>query len=333
MATNDFEGRERRWAGISRALTEHGLSDLAQAEELLLKRGVDARAIVQSIQPISFENACWAYVLGGAIAVRRNASTAADIAEAIGVGLQAFCVPGSVSDHRQIGLGHGSVAARLLREETRCFAFVAGHESFAAGEGAIGIALSANKVRQTPLKVMLLGLGKDAGYIIARIKGFTYIHTEWDHKAQALSVHGRRVFSKGQMGAVECYGADEVEEGVAIMIDQQVDIAITGNATNMSRFQHPVMGTYKRWCNQHERQFFAIASGGGTGRTVNPDENGAGPASYGLTDTVGRMYCDVQFAGSSSVPAHVDMMGFVGMGNNPMVGATVSLAVALKRAA
>lgn len=330
---NNFEGRERRWAGISKALTEHGFIDLAQAEELLLKRGVDARAIVRSIQPICFENACWAYVLGGAIAVRRNASTAADIAEAIGTGLQAFCVPGSVSDHRQIGLGHGNVAARLLREETRCFAFVAGHESFAAGEGAIGIALSANKVRHTPLKVILLGLGKDAGYIIARIKGFTYVHTEWDHKTRSLSALGCRVFSKGQMGVVECYGADEVEEGVAIMIEQQVDIAITGNATNMSRFQHPVMGTYKRWCNQHQRQFFAIASGGGTGRTVNPDENGAGPASYGITDTVGRMYCDVQFAGSSSVPAHVDMMGFVGMGNNPMVGATVSLAVALKRAA
>lgn len=328
----DFEGRERRWAGISRALNEHGLASLEQAEELLLKSGVDARAIVRSIQPISFENATWAYVLGAAIAMKRSATGAAEIAEAIGEGLQAFCVPGSVADHRQIGLGHGSVAGRLLREQTKCFAFVAGHESFAAAEGAIGIARSANKVRETPLKVILLGLGKDAGYIIARMNGFTYVHTEWNHKAQALTMMGRRVFSKSNLAQVECYGADEVEEGVAIMVDQQVDIAITGNATNMSRFQHPVMGTYKKWCHQNGRNFFAVASGGGTGRTVNPDENGAGPASYGITDTVGRMYGDVQFAGSSSVPAHVDMMGFVGMGNNPMVGATVALAVALKQA-
>lgn len=329
----EFEGRERRWASISRTLDEHGLSSLAEAETLLLERGVDARALVRSIQAISFDNAAWAYVLGGALAVKRSAGSAAEIAEAIGAGLQAFCVPGSVADHRQIGLGHGRVAARLLGEETRCFAFVAGHESFAAAEGAIGIAQYANKVREVPLKVLLLGLGKDAGYIIARINGFTYVHTEWDHKAQQLSFQGRKVFSKSYTGTVECFGADEVEEGVGVMIDQKVDIAITGNATNMSRFQHPVMGTYKKWCNQNGRPFFAVASGGGTGRTVNPDENGAGPATYGITDTVGRMYCDVQFAGSSSVPAHVDMMGFVGMGNNPMVGATVALAVALKRAA
>jgi hypothetical protein len=325
----EFEGKDRRWDGISALLAAHELESLEAAETLALARGVDVRGLVRRIQPICFDNACWAYVLGAAVALRRKVRAPAEIAAAVGEGLQAFCVPGSVSDHRQIGWGHGHLAARLLSEETRCFAFVAGHESFAAAEGAIGIANSANQVRKNPLKVILNGLGKDAGYIIARINGFTYVHTEWDHDSRELSVLNRKVFSQGPRGVVECYGADEVEEGVAIMIDQGVDIAITGNATNMSRFQHPVMGTYKRWCLQNERDFFAVASGGGTGRTVNPDENGAGPASYGLTDTVGRMYCDVQLAGSSSVPAHVDMMGFIGMGNNPMVGATVALAVAL----
>lgn len=329
VTTSKFEGKERRWDGISAVLKAHDLESLEAAESLAASRGVDVRALVRRIQPICFENACWAYVLGAGIALRKNLRSPAEIAAAVGEGLQAFSVPGSVADHRQIGLGHGNLAARLLSEDTRCFAFVAGHESFAAAEGAIGIANSANKVRKAPLKVILNGLGKDAGYIIARMNGFTYVHTEWDHAKRELTVMNRKVFSQGPKAVVECYGADEVEEGVAIMVHEAVDIAITGNATNMSRFQHPVMGTYKKWCLQHDRTFFAVASGGGTGRTVNPDENGAGPASYGLTDTIGRMYCDVQLAGSSSVPAHVDMMGFVGMGNNPMVGATVALAVAL----
>jgi hypothetical protein len=325
----EIEGFDRRRDGVQATLTKYGLSNLSEADALLKTRNIDAMDLVRQIQPISFENARWAYVLGGAIAVVRGVTYAADVAETIGEGLQAFCVPGSVADHRKIGLGHGSLAARLLSEETRCFAFVAGHESFAAAEGAIGIANSANRVRKNRLQVILNGLGKDAGYIISRINGFTYVHTEWDHAKRQLSVLSEKRFTKGPRSEILCFGADEVEEGVAVMIHNEVDVAITGNATNMSRFQHPVMGTYKRWCIEAGRDFFAVASGGGTGRTVNPDENGAGPASYGLTDTVGRMYADAQFAGSSSVPAHVDMMGFVGMGNNPMVGATVSLAVAI----
>lgn len=329
----EIEGFERRRDSVQAALAASGLSTLQDADALLKARNIDTAELVRKIQPICFENACWAYVLGGAIAVARGVTDAAEIAETIGEGLQAFCVPGSVADHRKIGLGHGSLAARLLSEKTHCFAFVAGHESFAAAEGAIGIANSANRVRKTRLQVILNGLGKDAGYIISRINGFTYVHTEWDHAKRELSILGERRFTQGPRAEILCFGADEVEEGVAIMIHNQVDVSITGNATNMSRFQHPVTGTYKRWCIQNGRDFFAVASGGGTGRTVNPDENGAGPASYGLTDTVGRMYADAQFAGSSSVPAHVDMMGFVGMGNNPMVGATVSLAVAICQAA
>lgn len=325
----EIEGYERRRNTIDATLSQHGLVSLDDADALLKSHNVDAAVLVRKIQPICFDNACWAYVLGGAIAVSRGLKDAAGIAEAIGLGLQAFCVPGSVADHRKIGLGHGSLAARLLSEKTQCFAFVAGHESFAAAEGAIGIANSANLVRSTPLRVILNGLGKDAGYIISRINGFTYVSTEWDHGSRELKILGERRFTKGPRAEILCFGADEVEEGVAIMIHNKVDVSITGNATNMSRFQHPVTGTYKRWCIQNGVDFFAVASGGGTGRTVNPDENGAGPASYGLTDTVGRMYADAQFAGSSSVPAHVDMMGFIGMGNNPMVGATVSLAVAI----
>lgn len=328
----EFEGAERRRVGIGAVLNKYGLNSLEEANDVLLARGVDAPALVRKVQRISFENACWAYVLGGAIAVQKKSNTPAGIAKAIGEGLQAFCVPGSVSDHRQIGLGHGELAARLLSDDTRCFAFVAGHESFAAAEGAIGIANSANQVRRERLKVILNGLGKDAAYIISRINGFTYIKTEWGHASRKLSILERKSFSQGLKAAIECYGADEVEEGVAIMIHEGVDVSITGNATNMSRFQHPVSGTYKRWCLANNRRYFAVASGGGTGRTVNPDDNGAGPASYGITDTVGRMYADAQFAGSSSVPAHVDMMGFIGMGNNPVVGATVSLAVAIAKA-
>lgn len=330
---DEIEGFERRRDGIRDKLLSIGLDDLRDADQLLRSRGIDTASLVRGIQPICFENACWAYILGGAVAVARGINDAPRIAEAIGEGLQAFCVPGSVADHRKIGLGHGSLAARLLSEETNCFAFVAGHESFAAAEGAIGIANYANRVRSSRLRVILNGLGKDAGYIISRINGFTYVHTEWDHATRTLAILGERRFTQGARSEILCFGADEVEEGVAIMIHNEVDVSITGNATNMSRFQHPVTGTYKNWCKLNGRSFFAVASGGGTGRTVNPDENGAGPASYGLTDTVGRMYADAQFAGSSSVPAHVDMMGFVGMGNNPMVGATVALAVAICQAA
>lgn len=275
----EIEGFERRREGVESALAACGLANLADADALLKARKIDVSELVRSIQPICFENACWAYTLGAAIAVSREIVDAAKIAEAIGEGLQAFCVPGSVADHRKIGLGHGSLAARLLTEKTRCFAFVAGHESFAAAEGAIGIAYSANRVRETRLQVILNGLGKDAGYIISRINGFTYVHTEWDHATRQLSVVGEKRFSKGPRSEILCFGADEVEEGVAIMIHNEVDVSITGNATNMSRFQHPVTGTYKCWCLQNGRDFFAVASGGGTGRTVNPDENGAGPMS------------------------------------------------------
>jgi hypothetical protein len=326
-----FEGMERRRLGIGQALERHHLAGLEDCRDLLRSRGVDACAIVRGIQPICFEDACWAYVLGGAIALRQGLTSATGIAQAIGEGLQAFCIPGSVADRRNVGIGHGRLAARLLAEETRCLAFVAGHESFAAAEGAIGIVQSANQVRHDPLKVILNGLGKDAAYVIARINGFTYVHTEFDHSGGSLRTIAKRAFSNAERAEVDCYGADDVEEGVAIMVAAGVDVSITGNSTNMTRFQHPVSGTYKKWTIDNGRKYFAVASGGGTGRTVHPDDNGAGPASYGLTDTVGRMYADAQFAGSSSVPAHVEMMGFIGMGNNPMVGATVAVAVAIAK--
>jgi hypothetical protein len=327
-----FEGIDRRRASIGKCLEANGLQSLEEARALLAGRGVDVFAIVRGVQAICFDDACWAYVLGGAIALRKGSPAAEDIAEAIGEGLQAFCIPGSVADHRRVGLGHGRLAGKLLNENTGCFALLAGHESFAAAEGAIGIVNSANKVRKQPLQVILNGLGKDAAYIISRINGFTYVRTQYDYRSGDLAVVEQRVFSKGPRAAVRCYGADDVQEGVAIMIRESVDVSITGNSTNMTRYQHPVAGTYKKWCTDNGKAYFSVASGGGTGRTVHPDDNGAGPASYGLTDTVGRMHCDAQFAGSSSVPAHVEMMGFVGMGNNPMVGATVSLTVAIAQA-
>ncbi len=327
-----FENKELRMPAITACLQANGIASLEDARARVQARGVDPFALVRGIQAICFDDACWAYTLGAAVAVARGEKEAPAIAEAIGEALQAFCLPGSVADHRKVGLGHGRLAARLLHEETGCFAFLAGHESFAAAEGAIGIAQSANKVRKTPLRVILNGLGKDAAYIISRINGFTYVRTEYDYAAETLAIKEERAFSAGPRAAVRCYGADDVPEGVAVMVSEKVDVCITGNSTNMTRFQHPVAGTYKKWCGDNGRNFFAVASGGGTGRTVHPDDNGAGPASYGLTDTVGRMYCDAQFAGSSSVPAHVEMMGFLGMGNNPMVGATVALAVAVSQA-
>lgn len=327
-----FEGIERRREEIAKSLHANGLQSLEEARSLLEGHGVDAYSIVRGIQSICFDDACWAYILGGAIALRKGLTKAADIAEAIGEGLQAFCVPGSVAAHRKVGLGHGKLAGMLLKEETKCFALLAGHESFAAAEGAIGIVNSANKVRTEPLKVILNGLGKDAAYIISRINGFTYIRTQYNYDKGQLEVLEKRPFSQGLRSAVYCYGADDVEEGVAIMRHESVDVSITGNSTNMTRFQHPVAGTYKKWCMEQGKTYFSVASGGGTGRTVHPDDNGSGPASYGLTDTLGRMHSDAQFAGSSSVPAHVEMMGFIGMGNNPMVGATVALAVAISQA-
>lgn len=327
-----FEGYDRRRDNINACLNSYGIGSLENAEGLLKDRGINAHSIVRGIQSICFDDACWAYVLGGAVAVKKGAATAPDIAEAIGEGLQAFCIPGSVASHRQVGVGHGRLASMLLKDETKCFAFLAGHESYAAAEGAIGIVNSANKVRKQPLQVILNGLGKDAAYIIARINGFTYVRTQFDYKTGELTIVDERAFSQGIRAAVRCYGADDVQEGVAIMIREGVNVSITGNSTNMTRYQHPVAGTYKKWCNDNGQTYFSVASGGGTGRTVHPDDNGAGPASYGLTDTLGRMHCDAQFAGSSSVPAHVEMMGYIGMGNNPMVGATVAMAVAISQA-
>ena len=324
-----FEGMERRMAGIEACLRENGLDSLEAAEALCKEHGIDVAAIVKGVQPIAFENAVWAYTLGTAIALKKGARTAADAAEAIGLGLQAFCVPGSVADQRKVGLGHGNLGAMLLREETKCFCFLAGHESFAAAEGAIGIARSANKVRKEPLRVILNGLGKDAAYIISRINGFTYVSTDFDVATGTRKVTGERKFSDGERAAVKCYGANDVLEGVEIMKHEGVDVSITGNSTNPTRFQHLVAGTYKKWAVENGRNYFSVASGGGTGRTLHPDNVAAGPASYGLTDTMGRMHSDAQFAGSSSVPAHVEMMGFLGMGNNPMVGATVAVAVAV----
>ena len=327
-----FEGYERRIEKINAALAQHGIKSLEAADEMLKAKGVDVRSIVMGIQPIAFENAVWAYTLGAAIAITKGVKSAAEAAEAIGEGLQAFCIPGSVADQRQVGLGHGNLGAMLLREETACFAFLAGHESFAAAEGAIGIARTANKVRQKPLQVILNGLGKDAAYIISRINGFTYCETDYNQYTGELAIVSTKAFSQGERASVRCYGADDVNEGVAIMRHEQVDVSITGNSTNPTRFQHPVAGTYKKWCMENGKKYFSVASGGGTGRTLHPDNMAAGPASYGMTDTMGRMHSDAQFAGSSSVPAHVEMMGLIGMGNNPMVGATVAVAVAVAQA-
>ncbi len=327
-----FEGYDRRIAKIEKALKEYGIASLEDAKKVCLDKGVDVDTIVRGIQPIAFDNAVWAYTLGAAIAIKKGAKDAAEAAELIGVGLQAFCIPGSVADQRDVGIGHGNLAAMLLREETKCFCFLAGHESFAAAEGAIGIAKTANKVRKEPLRVILNGLGKDAAYIISRINGFTAVETEYNYYTGELKIVSEKAFSTGPKAAVKCYGADDVSEGVAIMIREGVDVSITGNSTNPTRFQHPVAGTYKKWAIENGRKYFSVASGGGTGRTLHPDNMGAGPASYGMTDTMGRMHGDAQFAGSSSVPAHVEMMGLIGMGNNPMVGASVAVAVAISQA-
>ena len=328
----NFEGYERRIDKINAFLAEKGVKDLDEARDICLGKGVDVAAIVRGIQPIAFENAVWAYTLGAANAIRSGVKTAAEAAEKIGEGLQAFCVPGSVADQRKVGLGHGNLAAMLLREETKCFCFLAGHESFAAAEGAIGIARTANKVRKEPLRVILNGLGKDAAQIIARINGFTYVKTQFDYFTGELKVVETIPYSDGPRAEVNCYGADDVREGVAIMWHENVDISITGNSTNPTRFQHPVAGTYFKERVLAGKKYFSVASGGGTGRTLHPDNMAAGPASYGMTDTMGRMHSSAQFAGSSSVPAHVDMMGLIGMGNNPMVGATVACAVAVNAA-
>jgi len=328
-----FEGYERRISKINAVLAEYGIKDLAEARQMALDAGVDVYAIVKDVQPICFENACWAYIAGAAVALKKGQKKAVEIASTLGIGLQSFCIPGSVAEHRKVGIGHGNLAARLLSEETKCFAFLAGHESFAAAEGAIGIAKSANRVRTAPLRVILNGLGKDAAYIISRVNGFTYVKTQYDYIDSTLNIVLEKAFSDGERAKVRCYGADDVREGVAINHLELVDVSITGNSTNPTRFQHPVAGTYKKECLELGRKYFSVASGGGTGRTLHPDNMAAGPASYGMTDTMGRMHCDAQFAGSSSVPAHVEMMGFIGMGNNPMVGASVAVAVALQQAA
>lgn len=328
----EFEGKERRIDKINAVLAEYGIQDLEQAKSLCDEKGVDVAKIVKGIQPIAFENAVWAYTMGAALAIKKGIKEASQVAEMLGVGLQAFCVPGSVADQRKVGLGHGNLAAMLLSETSKCFCFLAGHESFAAAEGAIGIARSANKVRQEPLRVILNGLGKDAAYIISRINGFTFVETKYDYYTGKLNIVSEKAFSNGDKAKVKCYGADDVSEGVAIMIHEGVDVSITGNSTNPTRFQHPVAGTYKKWATENGRKYFSVASGGGTGRTLHPDNVAAGPASYGMTDTMGRMHSDAQFAGSSSVPAHVEMMGLIGMGNNPMVGASVAVAVAVAEA-
>ena len=324
-----FEGKERRIQKINECMENFGIKSLKEAKEICQNKGVFPQDIVKEVQPIAFENAAWAYTLGCAIAINQRAKTASQAAELIGVGLEAFCIPGSVAEQRQVGLAHGRLASRLLNEETKCFAFLAGHESFAAAEGAIGIAKAANKVRKTPLRVILTGLGKDAAYIISRINGFTYVKTEYNFFKDELKVLEERAFSQGERAAVRCFGANDVLEGVAILKHEGVDISITGNSTNPTRFQHLVAGTYKKWAMENNKKYFSVASGGGTGRTLHPDNVAAGPASYGLTDSMGRMHSDAQFAGSSSVPAHVEMMGLIGMGNNPMVGATVACAVAV----
>ncbi len=327
-----FEGYERRINKINDTLKEYGFSSLEDAAVLCESKGIHVETIVKGVQPIAFDNASWAYTLGCAIALKKGVKSAAEAAEVIGIGLQAFCIPGSVAEHRKVGLGHGNLAAMLLREETKCFCFLAGHESFAAAEGAIGIARTANKVRKEPLRVILNGLGKDAAYIISRINGFTYVETDYNFYTDELKVVREISYSKGDKSKVRCYGANDVLEGVAIMKKENVDVSITGNSTNPTRFQHLVAGTYKKWSYENNKKYFSVASGGGTGRTLHPDNMGAGPASYGLTDSMGRMHGDAQFAGSSSVPAHVEMMGLIGMGNNPMVGATVACAVAVEEA-
>ena len=328
----NFEGYERREAKILGVLKEYGISSIDECNKICDEKGIDPYTIVQETQPICFENAKWAYTVGAAIAIKSGCKKAADAAAMIGVGLQSFCVPGSVAENRKVGLGHGNLGKMLLSEETECFCFLAGHESFAAAEGAIKIALNANKVRTKPLRVILNGLGKDAAYIISRINGFTYVKTEFDPYTETVKVVEKKPFSNDPRAAVNCYGADNVPEGVAIMKLENVGVSITGNSTNPTRFQHPVAGTYKKWCVENGKNYFSVASGGGTGRTLHPDNMAAGPSSYGMTDTMGRMHSDAQFAGSSSVPAHVEMMGLIGMGNNPMVGATVAVAVAVEEA-
>jgi len=327
-----FESYDRRIGKINSVLNSYGIKDIDEAKAICDSKGIDPYTICKETQPICFENAAWAYVVGAAIAIKKGSKNAAEAAEAIGEGLQAFCIPGSVADDRKVGLGHGNLAAMLLRDDTKCFAFLAGHESFAAAEGAIKIAEKANKVRKEPLRVILNGLGKDAAMIISRINGFTYVQTDFDYYTGELKVVREKAYSDGLRAKVKCYGANDVREGVAIMMAEGVDVSITGNSTNPTRFQHPVAGTYKKECNAIGRKYFSVASGGGTGRTLHPDNMAAGPASYGMTDTMGRMHSDAQFAGSSSVPAHVEMMGFLGMGNNPMVGATVAVAVAVEEA-
>jgi hypothetical protein len=327
-----FESYERRIGQIKPVLEQYGLGSLEEARKLCEDKGVDIYTIVKEIQPICFENVCWAYILGGAIAIKKGEKKAVDIACSLGIGMQAFCIPGSVADDRKVGIGHGNLASMLLREETKCFAFLAGHESFAAAEGAIGLARSANKARKEPLRVILNGLGKDAAQIISRINGFTYVQTKFDYATGKVDIVREIPYSQGEKAKVRCYGADDVREGVAINHLEGVDVSITGNSTNPTRFQHPVAGTYKKERTLQGKPYFSVASGGGTGRTLHPDNMAAGPASYGMTDTMGRMHSDAQFAGSSSVPAHVEMMGFLGMGNNPMVGASVAVAVALEQA-
>ncbi len=327
-----FESYERRINQINKCLNDNGIASIEDAEKLCKSYGLDVYNLVKGIQTICFENACWAYTVGAALALKNNAKNAAEASKWIGVGLQSFCIPGSVADDRKVGLGHGNLGAMLLSDETKCFCFLAGHESFAAAEGAIGIALKANRVRKEPLKVILNGLGKDAAKIISRINGFTYVETVFDYFTGELKIVSETPYSTGDRAKVRCYGADDVREGVAIMWHENVDVSITGNSTNPTRFQHPVAGTYKKECVEKGKKYFSVASGGGTGRTLHPDNMGAGPASYGMTDTMGRMHSDAQFAGSSSVPAHVEMMGLIGMGNNPMVGATVATAVAVAEA-
>ena len=324
-----FESYERRVDKINAVLAEYGINSIEECRAICKEKGFDPYEIVKGVQPIAFENAGWAYCVGAAIAIRKGVKTAAEAAKAIGIGLQSFCIPGSVADDRKVGLGHGNLGAMLLSDDTKCFAFLAGHESFAAAEGAIGIVRNANKARKEPLRVILNGLGKDAAQIISRINGFTYVQTQFDYYTSQLKVVREIRYSEGERANVRCYGADDVREGVAIMHAEGVDVSITGNSTNPTRFQHPVAGTYKKECIEQGKKYFSVASGGGTGRTLHPDNMAAGPASYGMTDTMGRMHSDAQFAGSSSVPAHVEMMGFLGMGNNPMVGATVAVAVAV----
>ncbi|MBE6546534.1 MAG: GGGtGRT protein [Ruminococcaceae bacterium] len=327
-----FEGYERREAKILAVLKEYGISSIDECKEICDAKGIDPYKITEETQPICFENAKWAYTVGAAIAIKKGCTKAADAAAAIGIGLQAFCIPGSVAENRKVGLGHGNLGAMLLSEETECFCFLAGHESFAAAEGAIKIALNANKVRVKPLRVILNGLGKDAAMIISRINGFTYVQTQFDPYTEEVTIVKETAYSNGDRAKVRCYGSDSVPEGVAIMRLENVGVSITGNSTNPTRFQHPVAGTYKKWCTENGVKYFSVASGGGTGRTLHPDNMAAGPASYGMTDTLGRMHGDAQFAGSSSVPAHVEMMGLIGAGNNPMVGMTVAVAVAIEEA-